>query len=68
MSMVLDGTEHCGSYAMPLMLQAVSILIPPAPQESSPEDKCRGQSLLSYAYTKHQINFYYRRSNHDKYF
>lgn len=32
------------SYAMPLMLQAVSILIPPSPQESTPEDKCRGKS------------------------
>ncbi|KAL9709556.1 hypothetical protein Ac2012v2_007295 [Leucoagaricus gongylophorus] len=34
-------------YAMPLMLQAVSILIPPAPQESSPEDKCRGAQIMT---------------------
>ncbi|KAF5356961.1 hypothetical protein D9756_006584 [Leucocoprinus leucothites] len=34
-------------YAMPLMLQAVSILIPPAPQESTPEDKCRGAQLMT---------------------
>ena len=44
LSIVPGETEHYGSYAMPLMLQAVSILIPPAPQESNPEDKCRGQS------------------------
>jgi len=43
--LIVSGeAEHCGSYAMPLMLQAVSILIPPAPQESNPEDKCRGKS------------------------
>jgi len=34
-------------YAMPLMLQAVSILIPPAPQESTPEDRCRGAQLMT---------------------
>ncbi|EKM77321.1 hypothetical protein AGABI1DRAFT_115251 [Agaricus bisporus var. burnettii JB137-S8] len=34
-------------YAMPLMLQAVSILIPPSPQESTPEDKCRGAQLMT---------------------
>lgn len=28
---------------MPLMLQAVSVLIPPAPQQSTPEDRCRGE-------------------------
>lgn len=31
------------SFAMPLYLQAVSILIPPPPQETSPENKCRGE-------------------------
>jgi len=34
-------------YAMPLMLQAVSILIPPPPQESTPEDRCRGAQLMT---------------------
>ncbi|KAJ3560148.1 hypothetical protein NP233_g11025 [Leucocoprinus birnbaumii] len=34
-------------FAMPLMLQACSILIPPAPQESTPEDKCRGAQLMT---------------------
>ncbi|KXN89334.1 hypothetical protein AN958_05832 [Leucoagaricus sp. SymC.cos] len=33
--------------AMPLMLQACSILIPPAPKESSPEDRCRGAQLMT---------------------
>lgn len=31
---------------MPLYLQAVSILIPPPPQECSPENKCRGAQMM----------------------
>ncbi|KAF5381342.1 hypothetical protein D9615_008361 [Tricholomella constricta] len=34
-------------YAMPLYLQAISILMPPAPQQSSDEDRCRGAQLMS---------------------
>ncbi|KAF9010013.1 hypothetical protein BDQ17DRAFT_1388040 [Cyathus striatus] len=33
-------------FAMPLYLQAVSILIPPAPSTSSADDKCRGAQLM----------------------
>ncbi|KAF9262498.1 hypothetical protein L218DRAFT_945333 [Marasmius fiardii PR-910] len=33
-------------YAMPLYLQAISLLIPPAPKQSSPEDRCRGAQLM----------------------
>ncbi|EDR07975.1 uncharacterized protein LACBIDRAFT_297524 [Laccaria bicolor S238N-H82] len=33
-------------FAMPLYLQAVSILIPPPPQECSPENKCRGAQMM----------------------
>lgn len=39
-------SHHCpkniSSYAMPLYLQAISVLIPPPPQYSSVEDRCRG--------------------------
>jgi hypothetical protein len=35
--------KHC-RYAMPLYLQATSLLIPPPPRTSSPEDRCRGMS------------------------
>ncbi|RXW13771.1 hypothetical protein EST38_g12084 [Candolleomyces aberdarensis] len=34
------------SYAMPLYLQAISILIPPPPQVSSAEDQCRAAQLM----------------------
>ncbi|KAG5637353.1 hypothetical protein H0H81_004865 [Sphagnurus paluster] len=34
-------------YAMPLYLQAISILVPPPPQYSSDEDRCRGAQLMS---------------------
>ncbi|KAJ2919874.1 hypothetical protein MD484_g568, partial [Candolleomyces efflorescens] len=34
------------SYAMPLYLQAISILIPPPPQVSSAEDQCRASQLM----------------------
>ncbi|KAF8068748.1 hypothetical protein FPV67DRAFT_1414407 [Lyophyllum atratum] len=34
-------------YAMPLYLQAISILVPPSPQSSSDEDRCRGAQLMS---------------------
>ncbi|TFK18264.1 hypothetical protein FA15DRAFT_675406 [Coprinopsis marcescibilis] len=33
-------------YAMPLYLQAVSILIPPPPQRSSTDDQCRAAQLM----------------------
>ncbi|KAF5344033.1 hypothetical protein D9758_012877 [Tetrapyrgos nigripes] len=33
-------------YAMPLYLQAISLLIPPAPKVASPEDRCRGAQLM----------------------
>ncbi|TFK38114.1 hypothetical protein BDQ12DRAFT_606466 [Crucibulum laeve] len=33
-------------YAMPLYLQAVSILIPPTPQKSSADDRCRGAQMM----------------------
>ncbi|KAF8149961.1 hypothetical protein B0H34DRAFT_802091 [Crassisporium funariophilum] len=34
------------NYALPLYLQAVTILIPPAPAKSAPEDRCRGAQLM----------------------
>ncbi|KAF9458967.1 hypothetical protein BDZ94DRAFT_1172522 [Collybia nuda] len=34
-------------YAMPLYLQAISVLIPPPPQYSSVEDRCRGAQLMT---------------------
>lgn len=34
------------SYAMPLYLQAVSILIPPPPQVTPADDQCRGAQLM----------------------
>ncbi|KAF8963306.1 hypothetical protein BDZ97DRAFT_1732228 [Flammula alnicola] len=34
------------TYALPLYLQAISILIPPPPSPSSIEDKCRGAQLM----------------------
>ncbi|KAF9484755.1 hypothetical protein BDN70DRAFT_871998 [Pholiota conissans] len=34
------------TYALPLYLQAISILLPPAPGISSIEDKCRGAQLM----------------------
>lgn len=34
------------SYAMPLYLQAISILIPPSPQVSSADDQCRAAELM----------------------
>jgi len=33
-------------YAMPLYLQAITILVPPLPQVSLPDDKCRGAQLM----------------------
>ncbi|KAK0474213.1 hypothetical protein IW261DRAFT_1499438 [Armillaria novae-zelandiae] len=33
-------------FAMPLYLQAISILIPPPPQTSSPDDQCRGAQMM----------------------
>ncbi|KAJ3935291.1 MAG: hypothetical protein NXY57DRAFT_958307 [Lentinula lateritia] len=33
-------------FAMPLYLQAISLLIPPAPKKSTPEDRCRGAQLM----------------------
>ncbi|KAL0581357.1 hypothetical protein V5O48_000733 [Marasmius crinis-equi] len=33
-------------YAMPLYLQAISLLIPPSPKKSSPEERCRGAQLM----------------------
>ncbi|KAK1223595.1 hypothetical protein PQX77_013524 [Marasmius sp. AFHP31] len=33
-------------YAMPLYLQAISLLIPPLPKKSSPEERCRGAQLM----------------------
>ncbi|KAK7045419.1 hypothetical protein VNI00_007672 [Paramarasmius palmivorus] len=33
-------------YAMPLYLQAISLLIPPAPKKASVEDRCRGAQLM----------------------
>ncbi|KAF5373204.1 hypothetical protein D9757_010564 [Collybiopsis confluens] len=33
-------------FAMPLYLQAISLLIPPAPKKSSAEDRCRGAQLM----------------------
>ncbi|KAJ4464927.1 hypothetical protein J3R30DRAFT_3317628 [Lentinula aciculospora] len=33
-------------FAMHLYLQAISLLIPPAPEKSSPEDRCRGAQLM----------------------
>ncbi|KAF8884866.1 hypothetical protein CPB85DRAFT_1337628 [Mucidula mucida] len=33
-------------FALPLYLQAIFILIPPPPQESPPEDQCRGAQLM----------------------
>ncbi|KAF5358836.1 hypothetical protein D9757_014253 [Collybiopsis confluens] len=39
---------HAGrlDFAMPLYLQAISLLIPPAPKKSSAEDRCRGAQLM----------------------
>ncbi|KAF8637891.1 hypothetical protein AX17_002514 [Amanita inopinata Kibby_2008] len=34
-------------YALPLFLQAVSLLIPPPPRTSSPGDRCRGAQTMS---------------------
>ncbi|KAE9390603.1 hypothetical protein BT96DRAFT_1002119 [Gymnopus androsaceus JB14] len=33
-------------YAMSLYLQAISLLIPPAPKKSTPADRCRGAQLM----------------------
>ncbi|THU86559.1 hypothetical protein K435DRAFT_782822 [Dendrothele bispora CBS 962.96] len=33
-------------YAMPLYLQAISLLIPPVPKTATPEEKCRGAQLM----------------------
>ncbi|KAJ4467742.1 hypothetical protein C8J55DRAFT_438603 [Lentinula edodes] len=33
-------------FAMPLYLQAISLLIPPAPKKSTLEDRCRGAQLM----------------------
>ncbi|KAJ3840016.1 hypothetical protein EV361DRAFT_945796 [Lentinula raphanica] len=35
-------------FAMPLYLHAISLLIPPAPKKSSPEDRCRAASLMTH--------------------
>ncbi|KAJ3715252.1 hypothetical protein DFJ43DRAFT_1102677 [Lentinula guzmanii] len=44
------GSFYAGSgrldFAMPLYLQAISLLIPPAPKKSTPEDRCRGAQLM----------------------
>ncbi|KIK60151.1 hypothetical protein GYMLUDRAFT_43909 [Collybiopsis luxurians FD-317 M1] len=34
-------------FAMPLYLNAISLLIPPAPKKSSVEDRCRGAQLMT---------------------
>lgn len=34
------------SYAMPLFLQAISILMPPAPEKAAAEDQCRAAQLM----------------------
>jgi hypothetical protein len=45
-------------YAVPLYLQAISIIIPPPTRrDSSPEDKCRGASSRSYCSLIHMTHF-----------
>ncbi|GLB42037.1 putative tpr domain-containing protein [Lyophyllum shimeji] len=34
-------------YAVPLYLQAISVLIPPEPEKASDEDRCRGAQVMS---------------------
>jgi hypothetical protein len=36
------------SYAMPLYLQVISLLIPPPPKTSPPEDRCRGAQMMGH--------------------
>lgn len=42
----MHSDDDVHSYAMPLYLQAISILIPPPPQISSAEDQCRAAQLM----------------------
>ena len=43
---VLELIKGFLSYAMPLYLQAISILIPPPPQVTSADDQCRAAQLM----------------------
>ena len=47
------------SYAMPLYMQAISIMIPPESRHSSPDDKCRGQTrFFSHPIVLAMLTFY----------
>ncbi|KAM6503461.1 hypothetical protein JOM56_000404 [Amanita muscaria] len=43
----LYARTNRNEYALPVLLQAVSILIPPSPQTSSSADRCRGAQIMS---------------------